>query len=89
MNKLHQVIMRMYGTRDLPAVVRKWYKSSGEWVSLGDLLCVVETRKAAYDVLSDGEGFLIQLVSVGTVVRVGSVLAELRSQIEKEIAGSP
>jgi len=69
--------MRMYGTRDLPAIVRMWYKSLGEWVSIGDQLCVVETRKASYDVISDGEGFLTQLAPVGAVVRVGYVLAEL------------
>ena len=82
MSKRHLVIMRMFGTRDLPAIVRMWYKNSGEWVSLGDQLCVVETRKAAYDVISDGEGFLTQLAAVGAVVRVGYALAELSSQME-------
>lgn len=80
MSKSHRVIMRMYGTRDLPAIVRMWYKRPGEWVSPGDQLCVVETRKAAYDVISDGEGFLTQLAPVGTVVRVGYALAELTSE---------
>jgi pyruvate/2-oxoglutarate dehydrogenase complex dihydrolipoamide acyltransferase (E2) component len=80
MSKCHIVKMRMYGTRDLPAIVRGWFKNTGEWVSTGDQLCIVETRKAAYDVVSDGEGFLIQLVLIGAVVRVGYGLAELRSQ---------
>jgi pyruvate/2-oxoglutarate dehydrogenase complex dihydrolipoamide acyltransferase (E2) component len=78
MGESHIVAMRMYGTRDLPAIVRLWYKNSGEWVSVNDELCVVETRKAAYDVISDGEGYLIQLVPVGAIVRVGHHLAELR-----------
>jgi pyruvate/2-oxoglutarate dehydrogenase complex dihydrolipoamide acyltransferase (E2) component len=82
MSKRHLVIMRMFGTRDLPAIVRMWYKNSGEWVSLGDQLCIVETRKAAYDVVSDGEGSLTQLGPVGAVVRVGYALAELSSQME-------
>jgi pyruvate/2-oxoglutarate dehydrogenase complex dihydrolipoamide acyltransferase (E2) component len=73
------VVMRMYGTRDLPAIVRKWYRDSGEWISFGDQLCVVETRKAAYDVISDGEGFLIKIAAIGAVVRVGYPLAELSS----------
>jgi len=77
MSMPHLVKMRMYGTRDLPAIVRMWYRNSGEWVALGDQLCVVETRKAAYDVISDGEGFLTQVVPVGAVVRVGYVLAAL------------
>jgi pyruvate/2-oxoglutarate dehydrogenase complex dihydrolipoamide acyltransferase (E2) component len=79
MSDRHTVKMRMYGTRDLPAIVRKWYRNSGEWISVGDLLCIVETRKAAYDVISDGEGFLTQLAAVGAVVRVGYALAELSS----------
>jgi pyruvate/2-oxoglutarate dehydrogenase complex dihydrolipoamide acyltransferase (E2) component len=82
MSRRHLVIMRMFGTRDLPAIVRMWYKNSGEWVSLGDQLCIVETRKAAYDVVSDGEGSLTQLAPVGAVVRVGYALAELSSQME-------
>lgn len=81
MTERHTVFMRMYGTRDLPAIVRKWYKNSGEWVSVGDQLCVVETRKAAYDVISDGEGLLTQLAQVGAVVRVGYALAELSPQL--------
>lgn len=81
MDKSHTVYMRMYGTRDLPAIVRLWYKKPGEWIHLGDQLCVVETRKAAYDVISDGEGFLTQLALVGAVVRVGHALAELTSQV--------
>jgi pyruvate/2-oxoglutarate dehydrogenase complex dihydrolipoamide acyltransferase (E2) component len=82
MSKPHIVAMRMYGTRDLPAVVRFWYKTSGEWISVGDQLCIVETRKAAYDVISDGEGFLVQLAPIGAIVRVGHHLAELRAQME-------
>jgi pyruvate/2-oxoglutarate dehydrogenase complex dihydrolipoamide acyltransferase (E2) component len=82
MSKRHLVNMPLFSTRDLPAIVRMWYKNSGEWVSLGDQLCVVETRKAAYDVVSDGEGFLTQIAPVGAVVRVGYTLAELSSQME-------
>jgi pyruvate/2-oxoglutarate dehydrogenase complex dihydrolipoamide acyltransferase (E2) component len=82
MSKRHLVKMPMFSTRDLPAIVRKWYKNSGEWVSVGDQLCVVETRKAAYDVISDGEGFLTQIAPVKAVVRVGYILAELSSQME-------
>jgi pyruvate/2-oxoglutarate dehydrogenase complex dihydrolipoamide acyltransferase (E2) component len=85
MSKPHVVFMRMYGTRDLPAIVRMWYKHPGEWVSVGDQLCVVETRKATYDVISDGEGFLTQLVHVGAVVRVGYALAELSSEAEESV----
>jgi pyruvate/2-oxoglutarate dehydrogenase complex dihydrolipoamide acyltransferase (E2) component len=77
MSNRHTVKMRMYGTRDLPAIVRKWYRNSGEWISVGDQLCIVETRKAAYDVVSDGEGFLLQIAPIGAVVRVGHTLAEL------------
>lgn len=83
MSNGHVVKMRMYGTRDLPAIVRLWYKNSGEWVSLGDHLCVVETRKAAYDVVSDGEGFLTRLAPVGAVLWVGYPVAELNAQMEQ------
>lgn len=82
MNNRHQVKMRMFGTRDLPAIVRRWYRNTGDWICLDDPLCIVETRKAAYDVISDGEGFLIQIAPVGAVLRVGHVLAELRSKMK-------
>ena len=80
MSNSHIIFMRMYGTRDLPAIVRHWYKNSGEWVGLDDQLCVVETRKAAYDVISDGEGYLSQLAPLGAVVRVGHPLAKLSQE---------
>lgn len=82
MSARHLVKMRMYGTRDLPAIVRMWHKHLGEWVNFGDPLCIVETRKAAYDVISDGQGFLVQFAPVGQVVRVGYTLAELSPQAE-------
>ncbi len=86
MNTSHMVVLPQLGGRgNLPAIVRAWFKDSGEWVALGDRLCIVETQKASYDVYSDGEGFLVWFVPVGGVVRSRDRLAELSLEAKQSV----
>ena len=55
--------------------VREWLRKEGERVRKGDVLVVIETDKAAFDVESPGDGVLLKIVvPEGTVVPVGATI---------------
>jgi pyruvate/2-oxoglutarate dehydrogenase complex dihydrolipoamide acyltransferase (E2) component len=57
-------------------VLLKWLKQPGDTVKRGDPLCEVETDKAATEIESVAQGTLLkQLVSSGTEVEIGTVIA--------------
>jgi pyruvate/2-oxoglutarate dehydrogenase complex dihydrolipoamide acyltransferase (E2) component len=57
-------------------VFLKWLKQPGDMVKRGDPLCEVETDKAATEIESVAQGTLLkQLVSSGTEVEIGAVIA--------------
>jgi pyruvate dehydrogenase E2 component (dihydrolipoamide acetyltransferase) len=56
--------------------VREWLKKEGEPVRKGDVLAVVESDKASFDVESPGDGVLLKVVVAdGGVVPVGATIA--------------
>ncbi|MDR0305694.1 MAG: 2-oxo acid dehydrogenase subunit E2 [Chitinispirillales bacterium] len=56
--------------------ITKWSKKEGEKISDGDLLCEVETDKAAMDYESQNSGFLLKILTPeGTRVKVGEPVA--------------
>jgi len=57
-------------------VIARWNKKVGDKISTGDLLCEVETDKAAMDYESQGDGTLLKiLVPDGARVKVGEPIA--------------
>ena len=55
--------------------VREWLRKEGEGVRKGDVVVVIETDKAAFDVESPGDGVLLKIVvPEGTVVPVGATI---------------
>jgi pyruvate/2-oxoglutarate dehydrogenase complex dihydrolipoamide acyltransferase (E2) component len=82
----HVIVMPKFGARNRKATVRQWFKNLGDWVAIGDKLCIVETSKAVYEIWADKDGFLVRFVPVGTVLMPGETLAELISDAEYRIA---
>ena len=55
--------------------VREWLRKEGEGVRKGDVVVVIETDKASFDVESPGDGVLLKIVvPEGTVVPVGATI---------------
>jgi pyruvate dehydrogenase E2 component (dihydrolipoamide acetyltransferase) len=55
--------------------VREWLRKEGETVRKGDVVVIIETDKAAFDVESPGDGVLLKIVvPEGTVVPVGATI---------------
>src|SRR6266850_7459610 len=67
----------------------KWTKQEGEAVKTGDTLAEVETDKAVMELVARADGQLIKvLVSEGSTVPVGSVVAYIGAPGEKVDEGS-
>ena len=57
-------------------VITRWNKKAGDKISTGDLLCEVETDKAAMDYESQNDGTLLKIIaSNGANVKVGEPIA--------------
>jgi sugar O-acyltransferase (sialic acid O-acetyltransferase NeuD family) len=61
------------------SVLVEWRKSQGDHVRRGDVLCIVETTKATYDVEAEGEGYLACIGEPGKTLAAGEVIAVLTS----------
>ncbi|MGC9194189.1 MAG: lipoyl domain-containing protein [Syntrophobacteraceae bacterium] len=56
-------------------VVVKWLKGNGDIVADGETVVVLDTRKAAVEIVSPASGLLFQLIDVDVNVNVGDTLA--------------
>lgn len=56
-------------------VVMQWIKGNGEFVADGELVLVLDTRKAAVEMVSPASGLLFHLVDVDVKLKVGDTLA--------------
>ncbi len=55
------VIMPKQGQSVETCIITKWFRKKGESVSIGDILFSYETDKAAFDLESPADGFLLEL----------------------------
>jgi pyruvate dehydrogenase E2 component (dihydrolipoamide acetyltransferase) len=55
------VIMPKQGQSVETCIITKWFRKKGESVSVGDILLSYETDKAAFDLESPADGFLLEL----------------------------
>lgn len=54
-----------------------WTKAAGDPIRRGDVVCVVETTKATFDVTAEGDGYLVLLAKAGDRVSVGAPVGGL------------
>ena len=73
------VIIPAVGESITEVVVGKWFKSNGDLVQMDDMLCELETDKATMEVNAEQGGVLEILVSEGTTVAVGSLVARIQT----------
>ena len=66
-------------------ILAKWYKTEGDFIKKGDILCGVETTKATVDVEANADGYLAQLAEEGAQISVGSPIAALTESAGENI----
>lgn len=79
-----EVFMPKYGDGMEEGRLVEWHKKEGDSVSVGDILCSVETDKAVQEMEAEAEGTLAGvIVSEGESVPVGAMLAAILGKGEK------
>jgi sugar O-acyltransferase (sialic acid O-acetyltransferase NeuD family) len=63
------------GVNDETSKLIEWIIADGESVSAGELLCVLETTKASYDVEAESSGYVVHLVKKDEEVQINQSLA--------------
>ena len=84
-----EVTMPDWGTSVDTVILLKWLKREGEHVRRGEVLCEIETDKAATEMESFAEGVLLRrMVPEGGEVRTGAVIAYV-GQPGEQVPQSP
>lgn len=92
--KIYTVKVPQLGVNDKEAKLIEWYAEDEEKVSIGQIICSLETTKAAFDVESKTSGYILQLVDAGSDVMINQTIAiigpninVLKKEKEKYICG--
>ena len=79
-----EIIIPDFGTSVDTVRLTRWLKEEGQAVQKGDVLCELETDKAATELESFVEGVLLQqLVEAGSEIEIGTVIAYIGQQGEE------
>ena len=76
------VTVPQLGVNDEVAIVVEWYVADEATVSVGELLCTLETSKALFDVEAEATGHVVHLVDAGSEVRISQPMALIGSSLE-------
>ena len=77
------VTMPQVGENLTSGVVLEWMKAEGESVARGEILAIVESEKAAFEVLAEADGVLLKILcDAGQEADILSVIACLGSEEE-------
>jgi pyruvate dehydrogenase E2 component (dihydrolipoamide acetyltransferase) len=84
------IIMPQGGQDLVEGKVLRWFRAEGEAVKKGEVICEVETEKAAFDVDAPADGLLLKIVAgPGTVVPIFAVIGVVGQAGERLAAAEP
>lgn len=83
---LHQIILPRLGTNIEDGRVVEWRKKAGEPVAKGEVLLLVETSKAIFEVEAENDGYLRKIISPeGGQVRFTEAVGIVSDKIDEDI----
>lgn len=74
---MFEVVVPKLNNNDEECVLRQWLAADGERVEADDVVAVLETSKATFDLVSEQAGVLHRLVAAGTECRFETVIGHL------------
>lgn len=66
-------------------ILARWYRTDGDFIRKGEVVCGVETTKATVDIEAETEGYLSCLAAEGARIGVGSPIAALSTRPGDEV----
>lgn len=74
-DKLFEVMMPQLGVNDEKATIIEWSREKGEAVKQGQVLAIIETTKASFELECEIDGYFFPLVEAGAEASVREVIA--------------
>jgi pyruvate/2-oxoglutarate dehydrogenase complex dihydrolipoamide acyltransferase (E2) component len=71
------VLMPKLGLTMSEGTVSAWLVEDGARVSVGQVICEIETDKAVQEIVADVEGIVRRAVPVDTIVAAGGVIGRI------------
>lgn len=82
---IQQIIMPRTGDTPADCAVEEWKKSAGDTIEVGDIVCLVATEKAVFELESPYEGTLVEtLVQINQSVPTGTPIARIEVNEETD-----
>tara|TARA_Y100001934_G_C12347105_1_gene773395 strand:- start:98 stop:1204 length:1107 start_codon:yes stop_codon:yes gene_type:complete len=77
-----EIIAPQFGVNDENAVLESWCYENKEKISKDEIICILESSKATFDVISPDEGYLKILVNKGEKVGVNQLIGVIIFDLE-------
>ena len=82
-NNFEAIQVPQLGTNDTTAILVEKLIGDNELIKKGQVLCLLETTKATFDVISTCEGYVDHLFEIGDEVVSGGTIALVSKSLEK------
>jgi len=79
---VHALVVPRVNVNDDAVRLVQWFVEAGATVAVGELVCLVETSKAAEEIEAHTAGVIVPMAAVDEMVDVGAPLAMIASTIE-------
>lgn len=79
---IFEVKVPMVGESITEVVMGEWKKSDGDYVEVDEPICVIESEKAAMDIVAEKAGQLRVKAKTGDTLKIGDLIAEIDTSVQ-------
>ena len=80
---IFEVRVPMVGESITEVVMGEWKKSDGDYVEVDEPICVIESEKAAMDIVAEKAGQLRVKAKTGDTLKIGELIAEIDTSVRE------
>jgi 2-oxoglutarate dehydrogenase E2 component (dihydrolipoamide succinyltransferase) len=85
---IFEVRVPMVGESITEVVMGEWKKSDSDYVEVDEPICVIESEKAAMDIVAEKAGRLRVKAKTGDTLKIGDLIAEIDTSAQKGKSGA-
>jgi 2-oxoglutarate dehydrogenase E2 component (dihydrolipoamide succinyltransferase) len=85
---IFEVRVPMVGESITEVVMGEWKKSDGDYVEVDEPICVIESEKAAMDIVAEKAGRLRVKAKTGDTLKIGDLIAEIDTSVREGKSGA-
>jgi 2-oxoglutarate dehydrogenase E2 component (dihydrolipoamide succinyltransferase) len=80
---IFEVRVPMVGESITEVVMGEWKKADGDYVEVDEPICVIESEKAAMDIVAEKAGRLRVKAKTGDTLKIGDLIAEIDTAVQE------